>query len=208
MEFKRYTEKTLEEALKSAARDKGVSVEDLHYNVLEEKSGFLGVGRSVEIEAYCEKDVENFIVSYVQQYFDNAQLDGQVDIENDNGFYRITVNTSNNAILIGKAGKTLQAFNRLVKAAASAEFKKRVGLLIDVNGYKEDRYEKITKMAIRVAKDVRRTKIDATLDPMPADERKAIHNALANMEDITTQSTGEGATRRLQILYSPGKEVD
>lgn len=208
MEFKRYTEKTLEEALKSAARDKGVSVEDLHYNVLEEKNGFLGVGRSVEIEAYCEKDVENFIVSYIQQYFDNAQLDGQVDIENDNGFYRITVNTSNNAILIGKAGKTLQAFNRLVKAAASAEFKKRVGLLIDVNGYKEDRYEKITKMAIRVAKDVRRTKIDATLDPMPADERKAIHNALANMEDITTQSTGEGATRRLQILYSPGKEVD
>ena len=208
MEFKRYTEKTLEEALKSAARDKGVSVEELHYNVLEEKSGFLGVGRSVEIEAYCEKDVENFIVSYIQQYFDNAQLDGQVDIENDNGFYRITVNTSNNAILIGKAGKTLQAFNRLVKAAARAEFKKRVGLLIDVNGYKEDRYEKITKMAIRVAKDVRRTKIDATLDPMPADERKAIHNALANMEDITTQSTGEGATRRLQILYSPGKEVD
>ena len=208
MEFKRYTEKTLEEALKSAARDKGVSVEELHYNVLEEKSGFLGVGRSVEIEAYCEKDVENFIVSYIQQYFDNAQLDGQVDIENDNGFYRITVNTSNNAILIGKAGKTLQAFNRLVKAAASAEFKKRVGLLIDVNGYKEDRYEKITKMAIRVAKDVRRTKIDATLDPMPADERKAIHTALANMEDITTQSTGEGATRRLQILYSPGKEVD
>lgn len=208
MEFKRYTEKTLEEALKSAARDKGVSVEELHYNVLEEKSGFLGVGRSVEIEVYCEKDVENFIVSYIQQYFDNAQLDGQVDIENDNGFYRITVNTSNNAILIGKAGKTLQAFNRLVKAAASAEFKKRVGLLIDVNGYKEDRYEKITKMAIRVAKDVRRTKIDATLDPMPADERKAIHNALANMEDITTQSTGEGATRRLQILYSPGKEVD
>lgn len=208
MEFKRYTEKTLEEALKSAARDKGVSVEELHYNVLEEKSGFLGVGRSVEIEAYCEKDVENFIVSYIQQYFDNAQLDGQVDIENDNGFYRITVNTSNNAILIGKAGKTLQAFNRLVKAATSAEFKKRVGLLIDVNGYKEDRYEKITKMAIRVAKDVRRTKIDATLDPMPADERKAIHNALANMEDITTQSTGEGATRQLQILYSPGKEVD
>lgn len=208
MEFKRYTEKTLEEALKSAASDKGVSVEDLHYNVLEEKSGFLGVGKSVEIEAYCEKDVEEFIVSYIQQYFDNAQLDGSVEIINDNGFYKITVNTSNNAILIGKAGKSLQAFNRLVKAAVSAAFKKRVGLLIDVNGYKEDRYEKITKMAVRVAKDVRRTKIDATLDPMPADERKAIHNALANMADISTQSTGEGASRRLQILYTPGKEVE
>lgn len=208
MEFKKYTAKTLEEALKLAAEDRGVSTEDLHYTILEEKSGFLGVGKSVEIEAYCEKDVEQFLVSYIQTYFDDAQLDGEVQIENDNGFYRITVNTSNNAIMIGKAGHSLQAFNRLVKAAASAEFKKRVGVLVDVNGYKEDRYEKITRMAVRVAKDVRRTKIDATLDPMPADERKAIHNALANMENITTQSKGEGAQRRLCILYAPGKEVE
>ena len=208
MEFKHYTEKTLDEALKKAAQDKGVSVEELHYTIVEEKSGFLGVGKSVEIEAYCEKDVENFLISYIQQYFDNAQLDGTVTLENDHGFYRITVDTSNNGIMIGKGGKSLQSFNRLVKAAASAEFKKRVGVLIDVNGYKEDRYEKITRMAIRVAKDVRRTKIDASLDPMPADERKAIHNALANMENISTQSKGEGSQRHLCILYSPGKEVE
>ena len=105
-------------------------------------------------------------------------------------------------------GKSLQSFNRLVKAAVSAEFKKRVGLLIDVNGYKEDRYEKICKMAVRVAKDVRRTKVDATLDPMPADERKAIHNALAKMADISTKSEGEGEGRRLRILYTPGKEIE
>lgn len=183
-------------------------MEELHYTIVEEKSGFLGVGKSVEIEVYCEKDVENFLISYIQQYFDNAQLDGTVTLENDHGFYRITVDTSNNGIMIGKGGKSLQSFNRLVKAAASAEFKKRVGVLIDVNGYKEDRYEKITRMAIRVAKDVRRTKIDASLDPMPADERKAIHNALANMENISTQSKGEGSQRHLCILYSPGKEVE
>lgn len=107
--------------------------------------------------------------------------------------------------MIGKAGKSLQAFNRLVKAAVSAAFKKRIGLLIDVNGYKEERYEKICKMAVRIAKDVRRTKVDAVLDPMPADERKAIHNALAGMNDISTKSEGEGEGRRLHILYTPGK---
>ena len=108
--------------------------------------------------------------------------------------------------MIGKNGKSLQSFNQLVKAAASAEFKKQVSVLIDVNGYKEDRYEKVTKMAIRVAKDVRRTKVDATLDPMPADERKAIHNALSSMYNITTKSEGEGEGRRLRILYTPGKD--
>ena len=143
------------------------------------------------------------IVEYIQTYFDNAKLDGTVELENDKGFYRITVNTSNNAILIGKGGKSLQSFNRLVKAAVSAEFKKRIGLLIDVNGYKEDRYEKICKMAVRVAKDVRRTKVDATLDPMPADERKAIHNALAKMADISTKSEGEGEGRSFKnTLYT------
>lgn len=207
MEFARYQGKTLEEALAQAARDKDCDVAALTYNVIEEKSGFLGIGRTVEIEAWCEKDVEEFIRSYIQTYFDNAQLDGSVDIHQDaDGFYRITVNTSNNAILIGRAGKSLQCFDKLVKAAASAVFKKRVRLLIDVNGYKEDRYEKITRMAVRVAKDVRRTKVDAVMDPMPADERKAVHNALAGMKDISTKSEGEGAARRLHILYTPGKE--
>ena len=40
MEFKRYTEKTLEEALKSAARDKGVSVEELHTMYWRKKADF------------------------------------------------------------------------------------------------------------------------------------------------------------------------
>lgn len=208
MQFDKFTGKTLEDALTQASRAKGVSVDELNYTVIEEKSGFLGIGKTVEIEAYCDKDIEKFIIDYVQKYFDNSQLGGEVKVENDNGFFKVTVNTSNNAILIGKNGKSLQSFNRLVKAAASAEFKKRIGLLIDVNGYKEDRYEKITKMAVRVAKDVRRTKVDATLDPMPADERKAIHNALSSMQNITTRSEGEGDGRRLKILYTPGKDKE
>jgi spoIIIJ-associated protein len=208
MEFEKFTGKTLDEALNAAANSKGCKIEELHYDVTEEKSGFLGIGKTVEIEVYSQADIEKFIKEYIQTYFDNAQLDGTVELENDHGFYRITVNTKNNAILIGKGGKSLQAFNRLVKAAVSATFKKRIGLLIDVNGYKEERYEKITRMAVRVAKDVRRTKVDAVLDPMPADERKAVHNALANMSDISTKSEGEGEGRRLHILYTPGKEAE
>ena len=134
MSFQKYSGKTLEEALTNASLDKGVSSDELTYNITEEKSGFLGIGKSVEIEVYCEKDVEAFIQKYIETYFKNAQMNGSVEIINENGFYKITVNTSNNAILIGKGGKTLQAFNRLVKAAASAEFKKRVGLLIDEIG--------------------------------------------------------------------------
>lgn len=208
MAFEKFTGKTVDEALKQAASSKGCRVDDLHYTVTEEKAGFLGLGKQVEIEVYAKQDIETFIHDYIQTYFDNAQLDGEVHISNDDGFYHINVNTSNNAILIGKAGRSLQAFNRLVKMAASAEFKKKIGLLIDVNGYKQERYDKLCRMAVRVAKDVRRTKIDASLDPMSADERKAVHNALADMTDISTHSEGEGEHRHINILYTPQKEVE
>ena len=41
---------------------------------------------------------------------------------------------------------------------------------------------------------------------MPADERKAIHNYLTNMRNISTVSEGEGNQRRLKIVYDPEKQ--
>lgn len=209
MEFDRFSGKTLEDALAAACQAKGVAAEELTYTVTEEKAGFLGIGRTVEIEAWCANDVAAFIQDYIQTYFDNAEMDGVVEVERDeDDFYRVRVDTNANAVLIGKQGRTLQDFNRLVRAAASAVFKKHIRLMIDVNGYKEERYEKVVRMAVRVAKDVRRTRVDAVLNPMPADERKAVHAALADMKDISTKSEGEGMGRQLHILYTPGKEEE
>lgn len=206
MEFDRFTGKTLEEALDAAAQAKDAELDELTYTVLDEKTGFLGIGKVVEIAVYCSQDIKQFIADYIQNYFDNAELDGEVTVwEDEPDFYKVSVDTNSNARLIGKEGRGLQDFNRLVKAAASAAFKTRVRLLIDVNGYKEDRYDKVCRMARRLAKEVRRTKVEAVLSPMPADERKAVHNALADMPGITTKSHGEGAERRLHILYSPEK---
>lgn len=206
MEFDRFTGKTLEEALEAAAQAKDVEVEELTYTVTEEKAGFLGIGKTVEVAVYCAQDIKQFIADYIQDYFDNAELDGEVTVwEDEPDFYKVSVDTNSNARLIGREGRGLQDFNRLVKAAASAAFKTRVRLLIDVNGYKEDRYDKVCRMALRLAKEVRRTKVEAVLSPMPADERKAVHNALSDVPGITTKSQGEGAERRLHILYSPEK---
>lgn len=206
MTLKVYTGKNLDELLKSVAEEKGVSVDDLTYTVKEEKSGFLGIGGKVEAEIYCSKDIEEFMKNYLDQFFENIEMQADVVVINDNGFYRINIDAENNAVLIGKNGRALQSLNTIVKAAVSAEFRKKIGVLIDINGYKQDKYKKVCALAMRVAKDVRRTKTDAILDPMPADERKAIHNHLADMENISTVSEGEGNQRRLKILYTPDKE--
>lgn len=206
MTVKAYTGKNLDDLLKSVAAEKGVAVEELTYTVKEEKAGFLGIGGKVEAEVYCSKDIEAFLKAYLERFFENIEMQAEVTVENDDGFYRIQINAENNAVLIGKNGTALQSLNTIVKAAASSEFRKRVGVLIDINGYKQEKYHKVCALAMRVAKDVRRTKTDAILDPMPADERKAIHNHLADMDCITTESEGEGNHRRLKIMYTPDKK--
>ena len=206
MTLKVYTGKNLDDLLKSVAAEKGVAVEELTYTVKEEKAGFLGIGGKVEAEVYCSKDIEAFLKAYLERFFENIEMQAEVTVENDDGFYRIQINAENNAVLIGKNGTALQSLNTIVKAAASSEFRKRVGVLIDINGYKQEKYHKVCALAMRVAKDVRRTKTDAILDPMPADERKAIHNHLADMDCITTESEGEGNHRRLKIMYTPDKK--
>ena len=204
-----FTGKTIEELLEQAAKEKQCDVSSLYYEITEEKAGFLGLGKEVSAEIYSDSDVEEFIQNYLKQYFDGIEMESYIEIEKDkDNYYHINLDTQNNAILIGRNGQTLQALNTILKSAVSSEFKKKIGVLVDINGYKEDKYRKLCSIARRIARSVQRDKVDAVLDPMPADERKAIHNYLSTMPGVSTVSEGEGNQRRLKIIYNPGKEVD
>lgn len=203
--MKTYTGKNVDDVLRLAAKDKNVIVDELTYTIVEKNSGFLGFGAKVTITAYCRNDIKEFMVEYLQTYFNGVQMEAEVSVVEDGDYFHVNINAENNAILIGKNGQTLQSLNNVLKAASSSEFKRRIGVLVDINGYKEEKYQKVCSLAIRVAKSVQRSKTDAVLDPMPADERKAIHNCLGNMKNISTVSEGEGNQRRLKIVYNREK---
>ncbi|MCI5773640.1 MAG: KH domain-containing protein [Erysipelotrichaceae bacterium] len=200
--LKTYTAKNLDDVLKEAANDKGCSIEELTYKVLEEKKGILGIGASVTIEAYCLNDVKEFLFDYLGNFFTGINVECAVEIFQKEDTFTIVLDAENNAVLIGKNGKTLQAINTVVKAAVNAEFKRKFKVLIDINNYKQERYAKLKQMAVRIAKTVVRTKVDASLDPMSNDERKVIHQALTTFKHVRTESEGEGAHRHLIIKYS------
>ena len=56
-------------------------------------------------------------------------------------------------------------------------------------------------MARRIGHEVQRTKTSVTLDPMPADERRIVHNTLTKFKNISTQSEGNGNRRHIVISY-------
>ncbi|MCR4950400.1 MAG: KH domain-containing protein [Solobacterium sp.] len=197
----KYTAKTLDELLANAAADKGCTIEELNYTVTEEKKGILGIGNSVTADVFTMEDVKEFLFDYLGNFFTGIDQDIEVAIEERSDSFIVNLNADNNAVLIGKMGKTLAAFNTVVRAAINAEFKKRIDVLIDINHYKEERYAKIRSMAKRIAKQVQRSHVDAELDPMPNDERKIIHKVLNDWHNIRTESEGEAGNRHVWIRY-------
>lgn len=95
----------------------------------------------------------------------------------------------------------------IVKAAVQNTFNKRYEIDVDINNYKLERYQKVEKMAKRFARSVQKSRIDMKLDPLPADERKVMHQVISHMNYVRTQSVGEGKNRCLTIIYDENKKV-
>lgn len=199
--MRRYTGKTVDEVLKNIAKEQDCKVEDITYEVIEEKKHLLGLLSSVTIEAYTQKDVKEFIFDYLGTYFTELNQEVSIEIIIEEDTYKVILDAENNAIIIGKGGQTLRAISYVLRAAVNNTFHKRFNVLVDVGNYKEDRYRKVKRIAQRVAREVRKSHVDAALDPMPNDERKVIHQFLSGVPNIKTESEGEGAHRHLVIKY-------
>ena len=197
--FRRFTAKTVQDAVNLACQELNVTVDDLNYEVISETKTFFT--KRAEIECYTIAMVQEYIEGYVRRFISEMGFEVETVSYLQDGRIYCNVNTSNNSILIGKAGVILRAINFIVKNAVSTTYKKRIELSIDINGYKEERYKKVASMARKLGKQVLRTKADIKLDPMPADERKVMHQELAKLDHVKTQSYGEGKNRHMVISY-------
>ncbi|MBF6590322.1 MAG: protein jag [Ktedonobacterales bacterium] len=105
------------------------------------------------------------------------------------------------AALIGRRGETLAALQLLVNLITYKQTGEHERIIVDVEGYRARREENLRSMAERIAQQVRGSGRPMMLEAMPPNERRIIHMALSEYEDISTESTGEGDQRR--VVVSP-----
>ena len=101
--------------------------------------------------------------------------------------------------LIGRQGETLRAFGYLVNLMLGRRLGRPCRVIVDVNGYRQRREDQLAELATTLADEVRSTQEPITLDAMPPNERRLVHVALADDEDVRTYSIGEGDERRVVI---------
>lgn len=114
---------------------------------------------------------------------------------------RLRIDSSSMGILIGHRGETLDAIQYLTSLAINRS-RKETGytrVTIDTEGYRDKREETLTRLARKIASQVKATGRARTLEPMNPYERRVLHATLQNHPYVTTYSEGEEPNRRVVI---------
>ena len=101
--------------------------------------------------------------------------------------------------LIGRRGENLRSLGYLLNLMVGRRLGHPCRVTLDVAGYRQRRVEHLTELAETFAEEVRENKEPITLETMSAYERRVVHVALADDEEVRTYSIGEGEERRVVI---------
>ncbi len=210
MEAIEITAGTVEQAIEKAEAQLGLRRDQFKVEVVREgRQGILGMGgRDAVIRVSTTSIPEEDVVSCVTEILDTLLglmgVQGKVEVLLDELPLELNIKGEDLGILIGRRGQTLGALEYVTKLMVVQRLKVWLPLTIDVGGYKKHRRDSLQKLALYLAEQVKSRRRAMPMEPMPADERRVIHLALADHPDVTTQSIGEGEDRKVVILPREG----
>lgn len=123
------------------------------------------------------------------------------EYEGDEGELILDISGGDLAVLIGRHGRTLDALQMIVTSFMSNKLKFHYPIVIDIEGYKSRRKDKLVNLAHSAAARAKRQRGRVSLSPMNAYERRIVHLALLDDVDVTTHSEGDDPERRVVITY-------
>lgn len=210
--------KTVDEAVQKALEQLGLTQEEVKITVIKEgKQGLFGLGteeatvKVTPLTSASESadDKKDIVQSVIETLLSKMGITATVT-SNPNPFIEqapeepsplfFEIKGDDLGILIGRRGQALTCLQHIVRLIVASKTKERIPVVIDVEEYKQRHYKSLQELALRIAERVKIKGSPFRLDPMPAFERRIIHMALAENPDVTTESTGEGESRRVVIM--------
>ena len=218
MENLEISARSVEKAIQQALEQLGIGREEVEVTILSEgKSGILGLGgedarirvRPLVSKPVRENDVAETAKSVLEALLAVMGISASVMPSDKSSVEErgetpapiaLDVKGDDLGILIGRRGQTLACLQYIVRLIVAQQLKGWTPIVIDVEGYKQRRYQALQALAYRIAERVKVRKTPFPLEPMPAYERRIVHLTLAEDPDVTTQSIGEGEMRKVVVL--------
>ena len=209
--------KTVDEAIAKALQQLGLDRSQVDVEVISEgRTGLFGLGGEsarVLVKPLTGEQVEvesstiEMAVDFLRRLLELMDVDADVTVRAPetpgDGLGRssavLDVTGDDLGILIGRRGSTLAALQYMVNHMVSRHLKSKALVSVDVERYKRRREEALIGLAQRLAEKVKTSGRTITLEPMPPNERRIVHLALAGDPQVVTASLGEGETRKVAI---------
>jgi len=208
---------SVEEAIEAALSELGISEQEARIEIIQEpRQGFLGLNtqpavvrvRAVPAAPSAEEREEQAeaAATFLQGLLQAMELEADVDIQTPGDITYVDVWATDSdedmGLLIGKGGHTLDALQELVRNSVQRQVEGRCLVQVDVEDYRKRQRARIAGRAREVGRRVKKTGRPEALEPMPAFERKVVHDTVADMGGLETGSEGEEPDRRVVIRRS------
>ena len=210
--------KTVEEAIEIGLQELGISKEQAEITVIEEgkKKLFSRINAKVEI-AYEEKKEKHALtktektdgeraVAFTEGLLKIMNQESTVELVKDEEKIVINVTAENTNAVIGKKGAVLDSIQTLAGAVANIGRDDYKRVVVDCENYRENREQTLKKLADNLANKAVRLERKICLEAMNPYERRIIHAALTEREDVSTKSEGKEPNRYIVII--PANESD
>lgn len=202
--------KTVDEAIQKACEQLGLSPDKLDVEVLSDGSnkifGIIG-GAKVRIKATVMEHPSESDAQKAQEVLENilqrSGFETSIEVLEDDDCVTLNIKGDGSGILIGRKGQTLDALQYVVNKIVHRSSHVTKQVIVDTEGYREKRKETLIDLAKRLSERAKTREVPVTTSPLNPFERRIIHLAIQDDDELTTQSTGEGIYR--SVVISPKK---
>ena|SRR5687767_11976537 len=143
--------------------------------------------------------------TFLQSLFDGAGLDLKVTVKESAAECLLDLSGPDAGLLQAEGAELLQALQHLMTQAFGRSLPEGQRIVCDVEGFRATREAELRAMANLAAERVRSSGTPFLFGEMNSNERRIIHLTLADVDDLLTESVGEGSARKLKVSLKPSK---
>jgi spoIIIJ-associated protein len=137
---------------------------------------------------------------YLERLLDILDVDGDIDLDVEGDRASVAIVGGNLNTLIGPDGATLEALQELTRLAVAQDTGVRSRLMLDVGGFRAKRRTDLTALAGEAARRVAQSRQPERMSAMNPFERKVVHDVIAAVSGVHSESEGEEPNRRVVVL--------
>jgi spoIIIJ-associated protein len=214
METFEFEGKNATEAIENASRELNVPKEELNIEIIEPGSaGIFGLvgGRKARVRVTVEDkapeagpavqgDVVAVASDSLKAILQLIPIEATVTARQEDERIILSIEGDQSGILIGRKGRTLDALQFIVSKIVNKSLDRKVRVLIDSENYRERRKEALVEMALKIGEKAKRIKKPITTGPLNPHDRRIIHLALRDDQELDTKSRGEGVLKKVLII--------